>query len=62
MSKESMNLEVLATRAGFNSAVRHMNKTIDIAGTLGGNANLGDLLYERGDENLGRVAAPYAFG
>ena len=52
MSKESTNLEVLATRAGFNSAVRHMNKTIEIAGTLGANANLGDLLYERGDENL----------
>jgi len=52
MSKESTNLEVLSTRAGFNSAVRHMNKTIEIAGTLGANANLGDLLYERGDENL----------
>ncbi|AEF82682.1 hypothetical protein [Leadbettera azotonutricia] len=52
MSKDSMNLEVLASRAGFNSAVRHMNKTIEIAGTLGGNTNLGDLLYEKGDENL----------
>ena len=52
MSKESTNLEVLSTRAGFNSAVRHMNKTIEISGTLKGNANLGDLLYERGDENL----------
>jgi len=52
MSKESINLEVLSTRAGFNSAVRHMNKTIDIAASLGSNANLGDLLYERGDENL----------
>jgi len=29
-----------------------MNKTIDLSGTLGANANLGDLLYERGDENL----------
>jgi len=52
MSKESTNLEVLSTRAGFNSAVRHMTKTIEIAGTLGPSANLGDLLYERGDENL----------
>ena len=52
MSKETTNLEVLSTRNGFNSAVRHMNKTIDIAGNLGGNENLGDLLYERGDENL----------
>jgi len=52
VSKETLNLEVLSTRAGFNSAVKHMNKTIEIAGTLGANANLGDLLYERGDENL----------
>jgi hypothetical protein len=52
MSKETTNLEVLSTRAGFNSAVRHMNKTIEISGTLGPGANLGDLLYERGDENL----------
>ena len=52
MSKESLNLEVLATRSGFNSAVRHMNKAIEISGTLGPNSNLGDLLYERGDENL----------
>lgn len=51
MSKETTNLEVLSTRAGFNSAVRHMNKTIEIAGTLGTN-NLGDRLYELGDEDL----------
>jgi hypothetical protein len=52
MSKETTNLEVLSTRMGFNSAVRHMNKTIEISGTLGPEINLGDLLYERGDENL----------
>jgi hypothetical protein len=52
MSKETTNLEVLSSRLGFNSAVRHMNKTIEISGTLGASANLGDLLYERGDENL----------
>ena len=51
MSKETMNLEVLSTRSGFNSAVRHMTKTIEISGALN-NANLGDQLYERGDENL----------
>ena len=51
MSKESTNLEVLSTRSGFNTAVRHMNKTIEISGDLG-SSNLGDLLYERGDENL----------
>jgi hypothetical protein len=51
MSKETTNLEVLSTRSGFNSAVRHMNKTLEISGALGAN-NLGDLLYEKGDENL----------
>jgi len=51
MSKELTNLEVLSTRSGFNTAVRHMNKTIEISGALG-SSNLGDLLYERGDENL----------
>jgi len=51
MSKESINLEVLSTREGFNSAVRHMNKTIEISGVLK-SSNLADLLYERGDENL----------
>ncbi|MDR0472539.1 MAG: hypothetical protein LBH43_02540 [Treponema sp.] len=52
--KETTNLEVLSSRAGFNSAVRHMNKTIEISGSLGGSAsvNLGDMLFERGDENL----------
>ena len=52
MAKDTINLEVLASRAGFNSAVRHMNKTLEISGTLGGNNNLGDLLYEKGDEDL----------
>jgi hypothetical protein len=52
MSKETTNLEVLSNRTGFNSAVRYMNKTIEISGTLGSSVNLGDLLYERGDENL----------
>jgi len=51
MSKETTNLEVLSTRSGFNTAVRHMNKTIEISGSLG-SSNLADLLYERGDENL----------
>ena len=52
MSKDLINLEVLATRAGFNSAVRHMNKAITISGSLGSNTNLGDLLFEQGDEDL----------
>jgi hypothetical protein len=52
MSNNESNLEVLATRAGFNSAVRYMNKTIEISGTVGSNANLSDILFEQGDENL----------
>ena len=51
MSKETTNLETLATRAGFNSAVRHINKTIEISEDLDA-GNLADLLFERSDENL----------
>ena len=51
MSREAINLEVLSTRTGFNSAVRYMTTAIEVSGTLGAN-NLGDLLYERGDEDL----------
>jgi hypothetical protein len=51
MSEKSINLEALSTRAGFNSAVRHMNKTIEVSESLRLN-NLGDLLFERGDEDL----------
>ena len=29
------NLEILSTRAGFNSAVRHIKKTIGILDSLG---------------------------
>ena len=48
---ELINLEALSTRAGFNSAVRHINKTIEISESLRLN-NLGDLLHERFDEDL----------
>jgi len=51
MSIETINLEVLGTRAGFNSAVRHMNKVLEISGDLSSD-NLGDLVSEREDENL----------
>jgi hypothetical protein len=52
MGKNLTNLEVLSTRAGFNSAVRHIKKTLGILDTLGKNANLGDILFEGGDEEL----------
>ena len=51
MSKKPTNLESLSSRAGFNSAVRYIQRTIEISGRLGPD-NLGDLLQELGDENL----------
>jgi len=46
---ESTNLEMLSTRNGFNSAVRHIKKTMEIAGSAG---NLGDIIYELDDNEL----------
>jgi hypothetical protein len=47
---DNSNLEVLATRSGFNSAVRHIKKTMEIASRAG--VNLGDVIYELDDEEL----------
>jgi len=47
---ENTNLEVLSTRAGFNSAVRHIKKTMEIAENSG--SNLGDIIFEMDDEEL----------
>jgi hypothetical protein len=52
MGTDSTNLEVLSTRTGFNSAVRHIKKTISIVDSAGGNNNLGDLLFELGDPDF----------
>jgi hypothetical protein len=49
MAEDLINLEVLSTRSGFNSAVRQIQKTIDIADNVGGSKNLGDMLFEMGD-------------
>ena len=48
---EIVNLEILSTRSGFNSAVRHIRKTMDIADKAS-NGNLGDIVYELDDEEL----------
>jgi len=48
---ENVNLETLSTRSGFNSAVRHIKKTTEIAGRAGA-GNLGDIIYELDDEDL----------
>jgi hypothetical protein len=49
---ELVNLEVLSTRTGFNSAVRHIKKTLGIIDGLGDTANLGDMLHELADSEL----------
>jgi hypothetical protein len=46
------NLEVLSTRAGFNTAVRQIKKTIGIIETVGVKKNLGDLLFATADSEL----------
>jgi len=56
MNEESINLEALSTRAGFNSAVRHINKTLEISEGLRLN-NLGDMLYESGEDLSGERGA-----
>jgi hypothetical protein len=49
---ELTNLEVLSTRTGFNSAVRHIKKTLSIVGDVDEKTNLADVLYELGDPEL----------
>jgi hypothetical protein len=48
-----VNLEVLSTRAGFNSAVRHIKKTIGILDSLGSGENLADILNDPEAEESG---------
>ena len=47
---ESANLEVLSTRSGFNSAVRHIKKTIEISGDAE-SKNLADIIFEMDSED-----------
>jgi hypothetical protein len=51
------NLEVLSTRAGFNSAVRHIKKTIGILDSLGPGQNLADILQGLEVQESGERAA-----
>jgi len=48
---DNVNLEVLSTRNGFNSAVRHINRTMDIAASAGA-GNFGDIIYQLDDDEL----------
>jgi len=45
------NLETLSTRSGFNSAVRHIKRTMEIASNAGAD-NLGDILHKLDDEEM----------
>jgi len=46
------NLEILSTRKGFNSAVRHIKRTIGIVESMASNKNLSDLLTEIEDDEI----------
>ncbi|MDR0600684.1 MAG: hypothetical protein LBG84_11530 [Treponema sp.] len=52
MTKEFDRLGFLSTRFGFNTAVRHIEKTIVIMDAAGSKANVADLLYRAGDEEM----------
>ncbi|MDR1429419.1 MAG: hypothetical protein LBI85_03945 [Spirochaetaceae bacterium] len=52
MVNDGTNLEILSTRSGFNSAVRQIKKTIGVVDAIGNTKNLGDTLFELGDEDL----------
>jgi len=56
MTADSANLEALSTRQGFNSAVRYIQKTIEISSSAG-SGNLGDILRELGNDDTsgGRI-------
>ena len=47
---DNSNLEILSSRSGFNSAVRHIKKTMEIAENTA--SNLGDIIYEMNDNDL----------
>jgi len=53
---ESVNLEMLSTRAGFNNAVRHIKKTVEISGNAE-SENLGDIIFELDPENEEEITA-----
>ena len=50
MSGDLANLEALSTRKGFNSAVRHIKKTISVMEDVGSGVNVADLLFN--DEEI----------
>jgi hypothetical protein len=61
MAADATNLVVLSTRAGFNSAVRHIKKTISIM-EAGSKENVADILYEDDDEEMAGNRAGIVLG
>jgi len=47
----NVNLDVLSTRDGFNTAVRYIKNTVGIASSAGA-GNLGDILFKLDDEDM----------
>ncbi|AEJ19289.1 hypothetical protein [Gracilinema caldarium] len=50
MTQMAGSLDVLSTRNGFNTAVRHIKKTLSIIDTLSTSTNLADILEEEGED------------
>jgi hypothetical protein len=50
MAQIAGSLDVLSTRNGFNTAVRHIKKTLSIIDTLSASTNLADVLENEGEE------------
>jgi hypothetical protein len=48
---DNVNLDVLSTRKGFNTAVKYIKDTVGIASSAG-SSNLGDILFKMDDDEL----------
>jgi len=48
---DNINLDVLSTRKGFNTAVKYIKDTVGIASSAG-SSNLGDILFKMEDDEL----------
>ncbi|MCA1950847.1 MAG: hypothetical protein LDL24_09760 [Treponema sp.] len=58
MANNMGSLDILSTRAGFNTAVRHIKKTLSIIDLISANKNLADLLEEAEGEELSNEQRP----
>jgi len=58
MAQFAGSLDVLSTRVGFNTAVRHIKKTLSIIDILSENKNLADILEATEGEDLTNEQRP----